>query len=162
VTSFLAQSPQTSSRLRRDWFVSGILTLQSGQPYTINTSIDVNEDGNATDRLNNITCLVSGSSSRVKWQVVDSGKCLAAPGQDGLVGRNSFRGWGLYDLDLAFGRSFSVRQLDTIQVRAEIYNSFNHPNFGIPNRILESPAFGHAMSSVLPPRTVQFAVKYSF
>jgi len=163
VTHFLAESPHDlKNSMRRDWLLSGIISFQSAQPYTINTSIDVNEDGNATDRLNSLSCLIHGSSSRVKWQVSGSNDCLAMPGQDGQVGRNSFRGWGLSDVDLALGRSISVKGRHSIQIRAEVYNFFNHPNFGIPDRILESPAFGNAMNSVLPPRTIQFAVKYLF
>jgi hypothetical protein len=47
-------------------------------------------------------------------------------------------------------------------VRMEVFNIFNHPNFGIPERILESPAFGEAVESVVPPRTIQIAVKLVF
>lgn len=162
VTHFLIESPRVSNWLIRDWLLSGILTFQSGQPYTINTSIDVNEEGNATERLNNLSCLVRSSSSRVQWQVSNSSSCLSAPGQDGSVGRNSFRGWAFSDVDFALGRSIPVRAGQAIQLRAEAYNSLNHPNFGIPNRILESPAFGKAMTSVAPPRTIQFAARYTF
>jgi hypothetical protein len=162
VTHFVAESPHNASPILRDWLLSGILTFQSAQPYTINTSIDVNEDGNATDRLNNTSCLVPGSDSRTQWQTVDPSSCLASPGQDGVVGRNTFRGWGLYNIDLALGRSFMLNERHSIQIRSEVYNLLNHPNFGIPNRILESPAFGRAVSSETSPRTIQFALKYSF
>ena len=50
VTQFLVVSPSPDPWLK-DWTLSGILTFQSAQPFTVNTSIDVNEDGNATDRL---------------------------------------------------------------------------------------------------------------
>jgi len=162
VTSFVAGSPHRLGWPLRDWLLSGILTFQSGQPYTINTSIDVNEDGNATDRLNNTSCLVSQSASRAQWQTVDPSACLASPGQSGLVGRNTFQGWGLYSVDLALGRIFPWRERNSIQFRTEVFNLLNHPNFGIPDRILESPAFGQAVSSVTPPRIIQFSLKLSF
>jgi hypothetical protein len=167
VTHFVAVSPhrptssERSNAILQDWLFSGIVTLQSAQPYTVNTSIDVNEDGNATDRLNNTNCLVRGRDKRTRWLAVDPGSCLAEPGQDGLIGRNSFRGWGLYNTDFALARSFQFES-NSIQIRTEVYNVFNHPSFGIPNRILESPAFGKAMISETSPRTVQFALKYSF
>ena len=34
------------------WQLTGIYTLQSGQPYTINSVVDSNGDGNLTDRPN--------------------------------------------------------------------------------------------------------------
>jgi hypothetical protein len=79
-----------------------------------------------------------------------------------VIGRNTFRGWALYEADLALARSFPIREGRSVQIRAEAYNLPNHPNYGIPGRILESPMFGKAVDAITPPRTIQFALRYSF
>jgi hypothetical protein len=155
----------TTSFARKEYLkhfqLSGIVMLQTAQPYTVNTSVDVNMDGNATDRLNT-SCLVPGSDPRTQWQAPNPGGCLAIPGQDGMVGRNTFRGWGLYNTDVALSRTIRIRAEHTLQLRAEVFNVLNHPDFGIPDRILESPAFGRAVTTVAPPRTTQLNLKYVF
>jgi hypothetical protein len=50
VAHFLWDVPGRSN-WRGGWNLSGIVTAQTGQPYTVNTVYDVNSDGNATDRL---------------------------------------------------------------------------------------------------------------
>jgi len=186
VTHFIAESPHDASPWLRDWLLSGILTFQSAQPYTINTSIDVNEDGNATDRLNNTRCLTTGTSSSILLQAQNPAACVATPlpdppcpdysgvrptagcipgsaiGPSGMIGRNTFRGWPLYDTDVALARSFPLRERRSFQLRAEVYNLANHPNYGIPGRIIESPMFGKAVTAVVPPRTIQIALSFGF
>jgi hypothetical protein len=168
VSEFLVDSSAyLHSNLLRGWRMSGIITLQSAQPYTINTSLDVNMDGNATDRLANTLYLIPGTNPRTKLQLslpanASEALLLASPGADGTIGRNTFRGWGLYNADVSFGRQFALSHWLGMIVRMEVFNIFNHPNFGIPERILESPAFGEAVESVVPPRTIQIAVKLVF
>ena len=44
------QSTSFAHRFLSDWGIAAIVEQQSGQPYTVNTSVDLNLDGNATDR----------------------------------------------------------------------------------------------------------------
>lgn len=167
-TEFIVDSGSfTNRKPLRGWILAGILTLQTGQPYTVNTSSDVNMDGNATDRLNNLLYLVPGVGSRTKLRLNlppdgSTIAMLADPGKDGSVGRNTFRGWGLYNLDLSLGRTFTWSDAYKLALRGEVFNCVNHPNFGIPERILESPAFGSAVNSVTSPRTFQLMMKLIF
>ena len=48
-----------------------------------------------------------------------------------------------------------------IQFRAECFNLLNHPNFGLPENDLESPAFGQILQAG-PPRLLQLAIKIVF
>jgi hypothetical protein len=153
-------------RLFGDWHLSGIWTAQSGQPYTINTSIDVNGDGNATDRLNcSVDCLTFHPSGDRAQQVnVSNPANLLAPlGQDGAVGRNTFTGDRLYSMDLALVKSVHLHgEQKLLSLRAEAFNVLNHADLGLPTRILESPAFGRSVSMVNKPRTLQVTCKLFF
>jgi hypothetical protein len=148
-----------------DWHLSGIWVAQSGQPYTINTSVDVNGDGNPTDRLNSTNGLVFHPSTDRSVQVINTGRAnlLAPIGQDGAVGRNVFTGDRLYSLDLALSKAVPfIDEHKRVELRVETFNLLNRPAFGVPDRILESPGFGRSIRTVNQPRTLQFAARLRF
>ena len=153
--------------LLHGWQVSGIYIAQSGQPYTVNSVIDVNQDGNLTDRLNRLDGLLQQQSQGGRVLLTDTGRLsplsqLALPGQNGGVGRNTFRAHGLNQLDAALSKRFAVSGTAGFQLRFEGYNVFNRTHFAIPARLLESPGFGGSTSTISPNRTLQVALKFSF
>jgi hypothetical protein len=79
----------------------------------------------------------------------------------GNAGRNIFRTPGLAQWDFAANKSFRIREGIAIQFRSEFFNILNHTNFGIPNTVSTSSAFG-TIRSTYPPRQVQFALKLIF
>jgi hypothetical protein len=150
------------------WQLAGIATAQTGQPFTVNSAFDINRDGNLTDRLNTTDGLISGvvdgdRSVRLRLAPgVNASDLLARDGQSGAVGRNTFRAPSQFEIDLALTKFFNFNDRVRLSARAEIFNLLNRANFGIPVRILESPAFGKSTYTTTPPRTTQFAVKLSF
>lgn len=102
-------------------------------------------------------------------------------GRQGTLGRNALRGFPLWQLDLALRRQFNFTEDVNVQFRAEVFNLFNHPNFGNPVNQLNDPSFGLVTSmlgrslgaggssggfnplyQVGGPRSIQFAVKLAF
>jgi len=57
-----------------------------------------------------------------------------------------------------------LRENATLQFRAEFYNAFNHPQFGNPagSNLNSGGTFGRIASTIVNPRLIQFALKYSF
>lgn len=86
---------------------------------------------------------------------------LAPFGQDGQVGRNTFRAGSVLDLNLAVIKTLYLRK-NPLSFRAEFFNFINRANFGIPVRILEAPGFGDAINTITPGRRIEFVLKYSF
>lgn len=103
------------------------------------------------------------------------------PGGHGTLGRNALRGFGLSQLDLALRRQFAFSERVRLQLRAEFFNVFNHPNFGDPVSDLGSRLFGLSTQTLARslgtggvngglsplyqvggPRTVQLALKLNF
>jgi len=102
-------------------------------------------------------------------------------GQQGNAPRNFVRGFGGWQMDFALRREFPIYERLKLQFRAEAFNVFNHPNFGVinPNLCTAGPActFGQptatlanspgasALSSLYQmggARSMQFALKLVF
>ena len=62
----------------------------------------------------------------------------------GDLGRNALRGFGATQVDLTLRRQFKLRERLSLQARADLFNIFNHPNFGPPINYLSSPLFGQS------------------
>ena len=58
---------------------------------------------------------------------------LPPPGQFGTAGRNSLRGPGFAEFDLAVRKVFHLPKETEIAVGAEAFNLTNHPNFAVPS-----------------------------
>lgn len=156
------------NRFLGGWQLSSIVTLQSGQPYTVNTLIDANRDGNRTDRLNTLNGLTLLDSG-VQRIIVNSGVnplSLTAfnltTGRDGVIGRNTFRSSGFALVDMAVNKRFLINDRYALTLRAEIFNLFNRTHFGVPVRLLEAPGFGRSYATSAPPRQFQFVLKFEF
>ena len=137
--------------------------FHSGQPFTVNSTIDVNLDGNITDRLNTTQGIeITGNRSQPIRLTTDNFLSLLAPfGEDGQIKRNSFRAGTVLELDLSVIKRFSVYNRK-LSFRTDIFNFINRANFGVPVRLLEAPGFGKATSTVTPGRRIQFSLKYDF
>lgn len=62
----------------------------------------------------------------------------------GNLGRNALSGFGATQVDLTLRRQFKLQERLSLQARADLFNLFNHPNFGPPVNYLSSPLFGQA------------------
>jgi hypothetical protein len=100
---------------------------------------------------------------------------LPSPGQTGDAPRNFLRGFGAWQMDLAIRREFVLHDRFKLQFRAEAFNVFNHPNFGLINASFGQPNFGQAVATLNTslgvlsplyqmggPRSMQFACKLVF
>ncbi|HKQ76442.1 MAG TPA: carboxypeptidase-like regulatory domain-containing protein [Blastocatellia bacterium] len=145
------------------WQYSTLMTFQTGQPFTVNTSYDVNMDGNLTDRIDTLSGLALVDNRRQKLRLTtNSTGLLADLGANGRVGRNVFRASGVARTDFALVKNFNVSDGQSVLFRVEAFNLFNRSHFAIPVRVLEAPSFGSSVDTSLNPRQIQFALKYVF
>ena len=63
------------------------------------------------------------------------------PVEQGNLGRNALRGFGMTQWDLAVHRDFLIRDTIKLQFRAEMFDVLNHPNFAPPVGDLQIPQF---------------------
>ena len=66
------------------------------------------------------------------------------PTAQGNLGRNALNGFGAIQVDLTLQRQFRLWERLSLQVRADVFNIFNHPNFGNPVNYMSSSLFGQS------------------
>ncbi len=150
-----------------DWQIAGTGKYNTGQPFTVNSIYDINQDGNLTDRLDNLQFITETDDRRqplTRTCNPNFGGCLDAYniGADGSVPRNSFRAGSVLELDVAVSKRFFVKESQNILLRFDVFNIINRANFGVPVRFLEAPNFGQTVETITPGRRIQIALKYNF
>lgn len=150
------------SKILGGWTVSGILTLQSGLPFTVYPSYDSSNselDLQRADRIANGN-LPSGQRTRLNW--FDTAAFVQpALYTWGSSGRNVLQGPGSKGLDVAVLKNFKLVETKTLQFRAEAFNLPNFVNWGMPGSTLNTPTYGQIWSAGLS-RELQFALKFLF
>jgi hypothetical protein len=159
-------------RAVRNWQASGIVTLQSGLPFTPQLSYNPSNDGDTRNPV------------RPSWNPNFTGPVILGgpeqyfnplafiqplPGTYGDVGRNILQGPGLAQIDLSLTRRFSISERLGLQFRAELFNLFNRTNFNTPNPVVyaaatggPSPTAGVITSTSTSSRQVQLGLKLSW
>ena len=152
------------------WEISGIITLQSGQPLAIPMAVPRLADGNQRP---NVVCgaLSSGISyhhAAATGESMFNANCFADPG-DQMPGDapryfSQLRGDGIHNVDMSFTKEFSIRENMKLQFRGEFFNFTNTARFGFPDLGYGSGTFGQVTSTAAgsTPRITQFGLRFQF
>ncbi len=157
-------------KLTAGWQVLGIGTLLSGGPFTIYSGVQQTGVGSAgTDRPDQTGTPVLSTSRTVREDYFGLGANNASyfsipMGRFGDLGRNTFRGPGLHNFDLAVIKDTPLAEnangtLASLEFRAEFFNVFNIVNFGLPSNIVLGPGFGEISRTAGTSRQIQFSLK---
>jgi hypothetical protein len=79
----------------------------------------------------------------------------------GTSGRNILFGPSLDEWDISFIKRNRITERFSLEFRAQLFNVFNHANFGIPAATTDTGDFGQ-ITSAKTPRDIQFGLKLSF
>jgi carboxypeptidase family protein/TonB-dependent receptor-like protein len=166
--------PFSGNRFVEGWQISGILSRTSGSPFTPAIGFDQSGLATATQRPN----LASGHdldgavTHNINQWFDPTAFALPAPGTLGTVGRNSLVGPDFMTLDLALLKNVKLQGSSSVQLRAEIFNLTNRPNFGQPSVNVFSqtpngggtinPTAGRITTLAGTARQIQFAAKVIF
>ncbi|MHB8302299.1 MAG: outer membrane beta-barrel protein [Acidobacteriaceae bacterium] len=152
----------------RNWEANGILTLQSGEPFSVLSGVDHSTSGINMDRADLVgnPHLPGGRSHAQLVQEYFNTAAFTenALGTFGNTGRDFLVGPGYADLDFALDRTFKLpvnRKAQFLQFRAEAFNIANRVNFFNPIASVASKADGR-ITRANTPRILQFALKYHF
>jgi hypothetical protein len=150
------------------WETYGIVTMQTGRPFTVALLSDIDNSGTgrsslgfgANDRPNLVgnPSLMSGTPEQ--W-FNTAAFAFPARGTFGNAGRNILEGPSYQNVNASLLKNTALSERFNLQLRAELFNLFNHPNFNLPDNFLGSPTFGR-ITSAREPRHIQFGVKLLF
>ena len=151
------------------WSMASLFWVRSGQPFSIDSGVDINGDGNATDRARLLaavpgsTLLNSGDKAQYLKARSDVLNTILSQSNVGApLGRNTFTGPGSVNCDLSLLKNIPIKERAKFQLRFEFFNVFNHTNLNNPVQTLGSPAFGQILSTRTNSRQIQFAAKLYF
>jgi hypothetical protein len=155
-------------RLLGGWQTMGIVTLQTGRPFTVAllSELDNSNTGRsnlgfgANDRPNLIGNPKLSDPAPERW--FNTAAFSVPPfGSFGNSGRNILDGPGFQNVNVSLLKNTRLLESLNLQFRAEFFNLFNHPNFNLPDNFVGSPSFGR-INSAESPRRIQFGVKLLF
>ncbi len=145
----------------RNWSAAALFRAQTATPINITYSRDIgfgffplrpdlapgvpvfinDPDAPGGKRLNTVSTNIPGHP------YLQIGPFLPArEPRQGELGRNALRGFPFWQIDFALQRQFVMAGWLKLQLRADVFNLFNHPNFGNPGAALNDPFFGMATS----------------
>ncbi|HEY7784267.1 MAG TPA: TonB-dependent receptor [Pyrinomonadaceae bacterium] len=150
------------------WQTFGILTLQSGAPFTVALLSEIDNSGTgrsllgfgANDRPNVVRNPTLSNPTPERW-FDTTAFVFPAPGTFGNAGRNILDGPGYQNFNASLVKRTAITERLNLQLRAEVFNLFNHPNLGFPDNFLGSPSFGR-ITTARDPRHIQFGAKLVF
>ena len=175
------------------WQVSGITVVQSGEAVTAALSSDITNTGSFsprpdqihnpndftfipdmatfTDPVNGFGC-TPGKQTLQCWYNPEAftTPVLATDQSSAHVFGNSrignLRGPDLVNFDFVLQKNFKIRETQGLEFRAEFFNLFNHPNFGLPGGGSVSnpdvPGGNSISNTATDNRQIEFALKYTF
>jgi hypothetical protein len=156
------------SSLLSGWQTNGVVTLQTGRPFTVALLSDIDNSNTgrsnlgfgANDRPNVVGDPRLSNPTPDRWFNTSA---FAFPpfGTFGNSGRNTLDGPGFQNVNASLVKNTQLGESVRLQLRAEAFNLFNHPNFNLPDNFLGSPTFGRILSAQ-SPRHLQFGVKLLF
>jgi hypothetical protein len=184
---FLASEPGWVNQIIGGWDVSGVTEWHSGLAWGTNSNAFVASYSNDAPGIlvgspaavaPHVTKLSGGGVNLFKSQTVASAAYVGPIGFQ-IGSRNGLRGPRYFDQDLGLAKTFPiVGDRLNLKFRADAFNVFNHPNFGIPQengfngydqQDFTSTTFGTISNTVSPSgnlnngaRVLQLALRLEF
>ena len=165
VFSGIYELPFHGNRLVDGWQLSSIVQSQSGNPVNI-----VINNAGFTGTNNTVRPDVTGPIEILgtpnRW--FDISPFVVPVGRFGNLGRNVVIGPGFNNVDFSVIKKTKLTETQLIEFRWEVFDLFNHANFGQPGRVVGTANFGQITNTRFATgdsgssRQMQFALKYKF
>ena len=125
------------------WSLSGIATIQTGNPVNVTITPDQANTGQTSQRPNRIGPIHASDCGKVLIACVNS-NAFALPTQYtyGNSARNPFYGPGYVNLDSSLAKTFRFHERLAFQFRIDAYNTFNHVNLSNPDSCVDCGTAG--------------------
>lgn len=154
------------------WQFSAVLKLAKGTPFTVTTTaLDLNFDGFSENRpvlldpsvLGNDVNLPANSREALPKSAFRA--LTSADFNTPILGRNTFFIDGARNIDFGIGKVFTMPwEGHRLTLRADMFNAFNHVQYGIPSALLSNANFGAitGTATLYTPRNIQVSLRYQY
>lgn len=147
------------------WTLTAIATFQSGTAFGVSApnQTGVPYGGERPNRICNGTDTSLSGNLRSDGLKDFNTSCFVLPqsGYFGNAARTILYGPGVNNWDIGIQKYFTATEKIKLQFRAEMFNAFNHAQFGIPNATLGAATFG-IVTTANSPRLTQLGLKLNF
>jgi hypothetical protein len=164
VLNGIYELPFRGSRFVEGWQISALVQMQTGNPVNIVTT-NSTVTGVANTLRPDVTGPITILQSVDRW--FDT-SVFTPVLRFGSLGRNVVTGPGFKNTDFSLMKSTAFGENLRVQFRVEVFDLFNHPNFGQPGNVVGSPGFGRITNTRFPTgesgssRQVQLGIKLVF
>lgn len=150
------------------WQVTGITTFASGQYKSASLGVDwLNAGAFTTSQPNIIGDIKQGRSlpdaylnpAAFDYPLDGAGNRIHIPGN---AGRNTIEDPGINNWDLGIFKNTRIGERFNTQFRLEMFNAWNHTQFGTANLSMTSATFGQITSTLVGPRRMQLGLRLQF
>jgi hypothetical protein len=144
------------------WRLSGVYTWETGMPFSalVQNAPLLNADFQArADIVGNPN--VANASANLWFNPA----AFTEPSQlyqNGNSGRDILRGPHLWDYDLSLAKNLLSSEKRSLELRADAFNVFNHPNLGMPANYIDQQGAGQITSLQIAMRQMQFGLHFQF
>jgi hypothetical protein len=136
--------------LLRGWAVDSTLKARSATPFSVVFLTDLANGDVAEltypDFVRGVPLYVSDPGLAGGRRVNHAAFLPSFSGRN--LGRNSLRGFGFSQVDISLRRQLNLTERVRLQLRAEVFNLFDRPNFGNPVNDLGSSLFGQSVQTL--------------
>jgi hypothetical protein len=153
-----------ASRLLRDgWQFAGVFSAATGsasnitQPSTYSASRPDYIGGNPTFEDYRQTLRYLNPAAFARLPVAPLSGATTRPGN---VGRNAIRLPGLWNVNLALSKNLKITERYALQIRADLFNAFNHTNLAGLSGNINAANYGYFTSAIA--REVQLNARFIF
>jgi len=185
-------NPRRLSRLVSGWSISGFLTSQSGTPFSILSQRGTLNRAARSTGTNTAVALATKSEldNLLKLRMTGIGPYFVAasaigpdgravapdgsapfqgqvffhpgPGTLGTLQRRMFSGPWASNLDFGIQKRTRITETQSIEIRMESTNIFNHPTWFVEDQNIDSTTFGRITRTFFGRRLIQFGAYYRF
>ncbi len=162
---FLKGMSSWTRRILGNWELSGVFQAQSGTPFSVRNNVDYAGVGAGSGNqfwklVGDPNVAVTSFTNSAVW-FNKTAFAAPDPGTFAVQPRNMLRNPGFWNVDGAVRKNFPVVERQLLQLRFEMFDVFNHPNWGGATSNPTSGSFG-LVTSKSGNRVLQLALKYIF
>ena len=178
----LKQGRGVAGKLTDGWTASGTTILQSGHPFTVNTTATFQPIRDASGKITGLSAasgdynadgvnndypdvanynMGNGRHDYLTGAFPKSNFTVPALGTEGNERWGQFRNPGFAETDASLSKDTTLTERLRLQIRFEFFNLFNRVNLGGISANLSSATFGRSTSQ-LNPRWIQIGAKIIF